>query len=308
MSPATTTGETRPPNKLLIFAAFFAIYILWGTTFLGIRIAVLEMPPVFAAGARFFTAGILLYAFLRLRRVINPTRIQWRNLFLIGLLMFTVEYAALFWGERSIPSGISAVLAATIPLFTLISEVAILRQQKWSAALGLATALGFAGVAVLMLPGLSKTGNTAAIPLWPAVAILAGSATWAFGGVLTRSMNLPASRPLTAACTMMLGGAVLFLFSASLGEMHPFPHLTPRGLGALAYLITVGSLLAFVAYIWLLGRMPATRVAGYAYVNPIVAVALGYFVANEPITSRTIAGSALVILSVALTLRAKAAS
>jgi len=305
MSAIQATGKPRHTNSLLVFACFFAIYILWGTTFLGIRIAVLEMPPIFAAGSRFFTAGVLLYGFLRLRGTANPTRLQWRNLFLISVLMFVIEYAALFWGERYIPSGISAVLAATIPLFTLISEVAILRQQKWSALLGIATALGFAGVVVLMLPN-SSAG--AVIPLVPAIAILGGSATWAFGGVLSRSLDVPASRPLTAACTMMLGGAVLFLFSAAIGEMHPFPHVTPRGLAAIAYLITVGSLLAFTAYIWLLGHLPATRVASYAYVNPIVAIALGYFLAHEPITLRTLAGSALVLISVALTLRAKATS
>ena len=302
MSMAAEREKTPQTAKqrLGLFAAFFAIYILWGTTFLAIRVAVLEMPLIFAAAARFFTAGAILFVFLRARGQAGPTRIEWRNLFLIGVLMFVVEYAALFWGEKYIPSGISAVLAATIPLFTLIAEVAVVRQQKWNAVIGAATALGFAGVAVLMLPG-----NAVAVPFWPALAILGGSSTWALGGVLTRSMKLPASRLMTSAGTMMLGGAVLFGVSALCGELKPLPHLTARGLIALVYLITVGSLMAFPCYVWLLGRMPATRVSSYAYVNPIVAVILGYFLAGEAITLRTMAGGALVLVAVFLILRGK---
>jgi drug/metabolite transporter (DMT)-like permease len=290
--------KTTAGQRILVFAAFFAIYVLWGTTFLGIRVAVEEMPPLFAAGSRFFTAGVILFAFLRLRGEPNPTRVEWRNLLLISLLMFVVEYAALFWGEKYIPSGISSVLAATIPIFTLIAEVVVLRQQRWNAIIAAATVLGFAGVVVLMLPG-----GSAAIPLWPAVAILAGSSMWALGGALSKSMKLPPSRPMTSAGTMMLGGAGLFLFSALFGEMHPLPHITERGLLALVYLITIGSFLAFTAYVWLLGRMPATQVASYALFNPIVAVVLGHFMAGEQVTMRTIAGAALVLASIFLILR-----
>lgn len=297
-APATEQTPHTAGHRLGLFAAFFAIYILWGTTFLGIRVAVLEMPPIFAAAARFLTAGVILFVFLRARGQQGPTRIEWRNLFLIAVLMFVLEYAALFWGEKYIPSGISAVLAATIPLFTLIAEVAVVREQKWNAVIGAATALGFAGVVVLMLPG-----NAVSVPLWPALAILGGSSTWALGGVLSRSLKLPASRLMTSAGTMMLGGAVLFGVSALCGELNPLPHLSMRGLIALVYLIVVGSLMAFPAYIWLLSQMPATRISSYAYVNPIVAVILGYLLAGETITLRTVAGAALVLVAVFVILR-----
>ena len=305
MSAAPATGQTphasgTAGHRLGLFAAFFAIYILWGTTFLGIRVAVLEMPPIFAAGARFFTAGAILFVFLCMRGQQRPTRMEWRNLFLIAVLMFVLEYAGLFWGERYIPSGISSVLAATIPVFTLIAEVAVVREQKWNAVIGVATVLGFAGVLVLMLPG-----NRVVVPFWPALAILGGSSGWALGSVLSRSLKLPGSRLMTSAGTMMLGGAVLFGVSGLCGELNPLPHLTTRGMIALAYLIVVGSLMAFPAYVWLLGQMPATRVASYAYVNPIVAVALGYFLAGEAITLRTMAGGALVLISVFLILRTR---
>lgn len=284
--------------KIRMFLAFFAIYILWGTTFLAIRIAVEELPPLFAAGARFFVAGVLLYAFMRFKGETAPTAKQWRSLGIMALLMFVAEYGPLFWAEKYVPSGVVSVLAATLPIITLILEMLILRQQRMRPMLAVATVLGFVGVAVLLIPGGKQH-----LALIPCLAILAGATTWSLGSVLTRSMNLPASRPLTAGASMMLGGATLLALSAGFGEMHPFPQITLRAAGALLYLIVFGSLLAFTAFVWLLARMPATRVASHAYVNPIVAVALGYFMAGELITARILAGTTLVLVSVFLILR-----
>jgi drug/metabolite transporter (DMT)-like permease len=281
-----------------VLLAFFAIYVRWGTTFLAIRIAVAELPPLFAAGARFFTAGVLLYAFMRLKGEAGPSRKQWRNLLVMGLLMFVAEYGPLFWAEKYVPSGIASVLEATIPLITLALEMLILRQQRLRWTVLVSTGIGFCGVGVLLLPG--AQGQVA---FWPCAAILAGAVTWSLGSVLNRSMDLPKSRPLAAGAAMMLGGGMLLVLSASFGEMHPLPHVSMRAGLALLYLVVFGSLLAFTAFVWLLGRMPATRVASHAYVNPIVAVALGYFVAGETITLRTVAGTLLVITSVFLILR-----
>jgi len=278
--------------------AFFAIYVVWGTTFLAIRIAVEEMPPLFAAGARFFAAGVVLYGFMRLRGNEKPTATQWRNLAVMGLLMFVAEYGPLFWAEKYVPSGVVSVLAATLPIITLVLEMIVLRQQQMRPMVVAATLVGFAGVAVLLLPnGRQHFG------LLPCLAILAGATTWSLGSVLTRSMDLPKSRPLTAGAAMMLGGAALLAISAGFGEMHPFPHVSLRGGLALLYLIVFGSLLAFTAFVWLLAHMPATRVASHAYVNPIVAVALGYFAAGEVVTMRMLAGTVLVLTSVFLILR-----
>jgi drug/metabolite transporter (DMT)-like permease len=174
----------------------------------------------------------------------------------------------------------------------------VLRQQRFKPMTVAATLLGFAGVAVLLSPnGRQHFG------LIPCLAILAGTITWSLGSVLTRSMDLPSSRPLTAGAAMMLGGSGLLVLSAGFGEMHSLPDISLRGGVALAYLIVCGSLLAFTAYVWLLAHLPATRVASHAYVNPIVAVALGYFVAGEVITTRTLVGTALVLTSVFLILR-----
>ena len=278
--------------------AFFAIYVLWGTTFLAIRVAVEEMPPLFAAGARFFAAGVVLYGFMRLRGNEKPTAIQWRNLAVMGLLMFVAEYGPLFWAEKYVPSGVVSVLAATLPIITLVLEMIVLRQQQIRPMVVAATLVGFAGVAVLLLPnGRQHFG------LLPCLAILAGATTWSLGSVLTRSMDLPKSRPLTAGAAMMLGGAALLAISAGFGEMHPLPQISLRGGLALLYLIVFGSLVAFTAFVWLLAHMPATRVASHAYVNPIVAVALGYFAAGEVVTMRMLAGTVLVLTSVFLILR-----
>jgi drug/metabolite transporter (DMT)-like permease len=228
----------------------------------------------------------------------KPTRLQWRNLALMGLLMFVVEYAPLFWAEKYVPSGVVAVLAATIPILTMIAEALLVRHERMRPMMVAATLLGFAGVAVLVWPGSRQHFGVI-----PCLAALAGSTGWVIGSVLSRSLELPKARPVMAGATMMLGGAGLLLLSVAFGEMHPFPHVSVRGGLALLYLIVIGSLVAFTAYMWLLAHMPASRVASYAYVNPIVAVALGYFVAGELITPRTLAGTLLVVISVFLTLR-----
>jgi drug/metabolite transporter (DMT)-like permease len=278
--------------------AFFAIYVIWGTTFLAIRIAVLDLPPLFAAGTRFFSAGLVLFALMRLKGEPNPGAVQWRNLFVLSLLMFVAEYGPLFWAEKYVPSGIASVLEATLPIFTLIIEMMVLRHQRFRLMPALSTLIGFCGVGFLLLP--TTHGRLA---LLPCGAILAGAITWSLGSVLGRSLDLPPSRPLTAGAAMLLGGAILLAISAAFGEMQPFPHLTLRSGLAVLYLSVFGSLLAFTAFVWLLARMPATRVSSHAYVNPIVAVALGYFAAGETITPRTLLGTGLVITSVFLILR-----
>ena len=301
MSTSTVTkieSSASGSFRVRVLLAFFAIYVLWGTTFLAIRVAVEELPPLFAAGSRFFIAGVVLFGFMLARGETRPSARQWRNLLVMSLLMFVAEYGPLFWAEKYVPSGVVSVLAATIPILTLVLEMLVLRQQRWRLSLAAATLLGFAGVGVLLLPGGEQHFG-----LVPCLAILAGCTTWSLGTVLSRSMDLPKARPLTAGAAMMLGGAMLLLLSAGFGEMQPMPHVSLRAVLALLYLIVFGSLLAFTAFVWLLAHMPATRVASHAYVNPIVAVALGYFVAGEPVTLRTLAGTALVLVSVFMILR-----
>ena len=278
--------------------AFIAIYFLWGATYLAIRVAVLEIPPFFTAGVRFLTAGALLYAFMRLGGQPGPSAAQWRSIAVIALCMFVATYGAVFWAEQYVPSGVTAVIEATLPVTTIALEVFIFRQQPFSWRLLGAVVLGFAGVAWLLL----KSGQQSFAAL-PCVVILAGGMAWSLGAVLTRSMPLPRSLTLAAGAQMMLGGAALLALSQASGELHPFPDIRLRAALALLYLIVAGSLLGFTAYMWLLARMPASRVASHAYVNPLVAVALGYFVAGEVLSVRMILATAIVVASVFLTLK-----
>ena len=294
----------RPPQAghqqrdVRVLLAFAAIYLLWGGTFLAIRIAVLQLPPFFTAGLRFFTAGALLYAFMRLRGQPSPSAAQWRSIAVTALCMFVATYGALFWAEQYVPSGVTSVLEATLPITTIAFEVFIFRQQPFSWRMLAAVAVGFLGVAWLLIKD-----DQQPFAVIPCIAILAGGAAWSLGAVLTRSMQRPSSLPLAAGAQMMLGGAVLLALAQATGELQAFPQITLRAGMALLYLIVGGSLLGFTAYVWLLARMPATRVASHAYVNPLVAVALGYFVAGEVVTVSMLLASALVVASVFLILR-----
>jgi len=293
---AKLAQEAKRALDIRVILAFAAIYVLWGSTFLAIRIAVLEVPPLFAAGVRFFVAGILLYPAMRLQGRARPSAREWVSLLCIGSIMFTCTYGALFWAEQYVPSGMTSVLEATIPLITITLEVFVFRQQRFRWSLLLSIFAGFGGVVLLLLH------NPQHIGLWPCVAILLAGTAWSLGAVLTRSIPLPASKGITAGAEMLFGGSLLLILSALTGEMHPLPHLTSKAIWALSYLVIAGSLIGFSAFVWLLGRMPATQVASHAYVNPVVAVALGYFLAGEVITLRMLLGTALITASVAVIL------
>ena len=295
---ATTVIPEKQKSRfdLRVFLAFTAIYVLWGSTYLAIRVAVQLVPPLFAAGVRFFFAGTLLYAVMRFCGRPRPTGKEWTSLLTLGSLMFVVTYGAVFWAEKYVPSGLTSVLEATLPLITIALEVFVFRQQRFRWTLLIPIAVGFVGVLLLLLH------NPQHIPILPCAAILVGGTAWSLGAVLTRSLPLPKSKGITAGAEMMIGGAILLILSALAGEMHPFPQVSAKAAGALLYLVIAGSLLGFSAFVWLLGRMPATRVASHAYINPVVAVALGYFFAGEVITTRMLLGTALIVSSVALIL------
>jgi drug/metabolite transporter (DMT)-like permease len=283
--------------NIRVIVAFAAIYILWGTTFLAIRIAVLEFPPLLTAGLRFFIAGTLLYAFMRLRGQANPSPMQWRNLALISVCMFVITYGAVFWAEQFVSSGVTSVIEATLPITTIILEMFVFRTQPFRGPLFAAVVFGFFGVALMFIDNRAQQ-----LAILPCLAILLGGIAWSAGAVLSGQLALPRSKPLTAGAQMMIGGLILLLLSAVSGEMRPLPHLSLRVGLALVYLVVFGSLIAYTAYVWLLGRMPVTTVASHAYINPLVAVALGYFIAGEIVTLRTLIAAMVVLGSVVLIL------
>jgi drug/metabolite transporter (DMT)-like permease len=293
-------SEKRQLSGTLILA-FFAIYVVWGSTFFAIRVLVQTVPPLFAAGARFFTAGVILYGISRLRGVEPPSMKEWRNLATLGALMFLVTYSALFWAEKTVPSGIAAVLVATLPLITMLLETLVFRREPLHTKTALAIGLGFTGVAIL-------TWNPGHFPFLPCLAILGGETGWATGAVLSSQLQLPKSRAITAGAQMALGGLMLLICSLAAGELRTLPHFTlPAGL-ALLYLIVFGSLFAFTAFVWLLSRMPATAVSSHAYVNPVVALALGHWFAGEIFSGRMLVGGLLILVSVAVILRLRHAA
>jgi drug/metabolite transporter (DMT)-like permease len=280
--------------RVRLVLAFLAIYFLWGSTFLSIRIAVETVPPLFAAGVRFFIAGFVLYLWSRARGEVQPTRVEWRNLAIMGALMFLFAYSGLFWAEKTIPSGIASVLVATIPVWTALLQIFILRKEHFRWALIVSIALGVGGVCVLAL----NAGGRTLLNIPACFAILGAEISWSIGTVLSKVLRLPHSKALSAGAQMLLGGAMLLVGSALLGEMHPFPHVSLRAGLAIGYLIVAGSLVSFTAYIWLLGRMPPTIVTSYAYVNPVVALIVGHWLGNEELGLRTAVGAALILASV----------
>jgi drug/metabolite transporter (DMT)-like permease len=291
-------GRQSAAMRAKVIAAFLAIYVVWGSTYLGIKVVVETIPPLTAAGTRFLLAGTIVYGWARLRGAPTPSSRQRLNLGLLGLLMFVPGYAALFWAERTVPSGLAAVLIATLPLWTILVEAGVFKRRRVTPILAIALGTGFTGVALLATGRTS--GVAGAIPLLPCAAVILGEMSWAVGSVITSQLDLPSSSVLTAGAEMLCGGAVLLLLGAVFGEWHAIPRPTPAAIVAMAYLIIAGSIVAFNAYIWLLGRTSATRLSSFSYVNPVVALALGYEFAGEHLTPHALAASLLVLVSIVL--------
>jgi drug/metabolite transporter (DMT)-like permease len=286
----------RPTWKTLL--AFATIYFVWGSTFLAIRIGVQEVPPLLLAAMRFFVAGLVLYVWMIARGERSPTARQWLSASLLAFFIFVVDYGSLFWAEQRVPSGIAAVMLATIPAFMALSEIIFLRTQKVTVRLALALAIGIAGVAVLMSRSLNLGG--APIDRAGAVALIIASMSWSISSVLTRKVALPPSKVMSSGAQMLAGGVFLTLAAAALGEFHNFHPLTvSRGAWfSLLYLIVAGSIIGFTAYTWLIHHESPTKVGTYAYVNPVVAVLVGYFLGGEALGPRTILGTMFVLISV----------
>jgi drug/metabolite transporter (DMT)-like permease len=291
------TTTPRPATWKLL-AAFAVIYFVWGSTFLAIRIGVREVPPFLLAGIRVLLAGIILYLWMRAKGTASPTRREWASASLVAVLIFVLDYGLLFWAERRVPSGVAAVMMATIPLFMALSEILFLGTQRLTLRLGTALLVGLGGVAVLVSRSLGLTEDP--INRSGAIALVIAAGSWSIAVVLLRKLPLPVSKPMSSAAQMLTGGIWLTVLSASLGEFHGFQFQSvSRGAWiALAYLVTAGSVIAYTAYVWLLHYESPTKVGTYAYVNPVVAVIFGYFFGGETVGPRTILGTLLVLVSV----------
>jgi drug/metabolite transporter (DMT)-like permease len=287
-----------PPRAWKVLLAFAIIYFVWGSTFLAIRVGVREVPPFLLAGMRFFVAGIVLYGWMRFRGIPSPTAREWGAASSLAILIFVFDYGLVFWAERRVPSGIAAVMLATIPLFMAIGEIIFLRTQRLTFRLGLALLIGLGGVAVLV--GHAMSPGEAPVDTAGACALIVAAMSWSVASSLTRKLPLPASKVMSSGAQMLAGGVLLTLTATLLGEFRGF-HIQAVSRGAwlaLAYLIVAGSIVAFTAYVWLIHHESPTKVGTYAYVNPVVAVVVGYFLGGEAIGPRTIVGTLLVLVSV----------
>ncbi|HEY6066260.1 MAG TPA: EamA family transporter [Thermoanaerobaculia bacterium] len=298
MLDATTGLE---PRQGRIVAAFAAVYLIWGSTYLAIRFAIETIPPHLMAAARFLVAGAILYAWARLRGAPRPSFTNWRAAAVVGGLLLLGGNGAVVWAETRVPSGVTSLLVATVPIWMAIIESVRRGGRRPATAVIAGLVLGLGGLALLLAPG-RLAGRVDALG---AGALLLGSFSWAFGSLLSRTAKLPKSGFLAAAMEMIAGGAWLLLFGLVTGQAGrlTLAALSAKSLVSLAYLIVFGSLVGFTAYIWLLGATTASRVSTYAYVNPVVAVLLGWAFAGEAMTLRTAVAAGVIVAAVALIIR-----
>jgi drug/metabolite transporter (DMT)-like permease len=290
------TGRSRA----LVFWSFAAIYIVWGSTYLGIRIIVEAVPPLFASASRFLVAGSVLWIVARARGAPSPERSLWPRAFLLGGLFFLIGNGGISWAETRVPSGLTALLAATTPLWTVVLESAHDGWRRPPLRTVAGVLLGLAGVAILVAPGEVLGGEHA--DLLGAIAISVASVGWAAGSVASHRLHLHPDPALGTAMKMLAGGVLLTVAGLAAGE---WPRLlassiTPRVIAAWVYLVLFGSLLGFSAFNYLLRVTSPAKVSTSGYVNPLVAVILGWLFLSEPISERTLLAAAVIVGGVLL--------
>jgi drug/metabolite transporter (DMT)-like permease len=298
-------GGTSSSSKttLAVVLGFAAIYLIWGSTYLGIRYAVETIPPLLMMGVRHTVAGVLVYIWARRRGATAPTRKQWGYATVAGLLLFLGGHGTLAWAEQRVASGLAALLCATLPLWTVLISRVDGSERKLGGKAWAGLGLGFAGVALLIGPdALAQHLN-----LLAAGVVLSSALLWAIGTSYSRRVALPESKVLSAAMQMICGGSILLVAGAIAGEtgrIHA-ANITVRSVLALGYLIIFGSVIAFTVYTWLVSVSSPSMLSTYAYVNPVVAVFLGWSLAGEGLGVRTIAATAIILAGVGLVTRAR---
>jgi drug/metabolite transporter (DMT)-like permease len=303
-----TSAPSVAPRRSPVWIGLLILYVVWGSTYLGIAIAVDSIPPFLMAATRFLIAGavLLTWSAARERRSLSlPSTREWRDSAIVGALLLGGGMGMVAFGEQTVPSGIAALLIAMMPVWVAILGRVFLAERLPRLA-GVGIVVGFGGVAILIGP--SAFGGTGALDGLGLAALIASPISWASGSLFASHRAVLPGRPLLATGIQMIcGGLVLATMSVATGELSTFrlDAVTPASLGALAYLTVIGSLLAFTAYGWLLRVAPLPLVATYAYVNPVVAVILGALVRNETIDARTVVAGAVIVFAVALIVTAR---
>ncbi len=295
----TSDPETSSPRLLLIVAAFAAIYIVWGSTYLAIRFAIETMPPFLMAGMRFLVAGTMMYAFLRMRGAQTPSRSNWRSAGLVGCLMLLGGNGLVCWAEQHVASGLAALLIATVPLWMVTLDFVFYRGPKPTTAIALGLIAGLVGIVVLIGPAdiggepIHATGG---------VVLLLACVFWSVGSLHARRVALPKSTTMSAAIQMICAGIAFFVVGTFAGEWSAFDlsAVSVKSWLSLTYLVVFGSVMALTAYNFLLQNTSPKNVATYAYVNPVIAVVLGALFADEALSPRTLVAALIIIGSVVL--------
>jgi drug/metabolite transporter (DMT)-like permease len=280
-----------------IVLAFLAVYLCWGMTYLAMRIAVEDIPPHLMSGARFLVAGLLLYIWVRRRGDHRPSASHWRAAAIIGAFLLLGGNATVAWAEQQVPSGLAAVLIAVAPIWMVGFEWARGGPSPGKREIA-GLLLGLAGVALLVSP----KGESSQVNVTGAVMLVLASASWAWGSVISKSAQLPKSPFLATSMEMIAGGMLLLLTAAAAGQFAQFrpSQVSAEAVLSWLFLVIFGSLVGFTAYIWLLGVTSIAKAGTYAYVNPIVAVFLGWAILDEPVTGRTLVAALVILIGVAL--------
>jgi drug/metabolite transporter (DMT)-like permease len=296
----THTGIQERPSRLKLVLAFAAIYIIWGSTYLAIRYAIETLPPLLFAGSRFIIAGALLYGWTRLRGATKPQPANWRAALVIGGLLLLGGNGAVVLAERSVPSGLTALLIATEPLMVVLLDWARPGGARPAGRIAMGLALGMLGMLILIGP--ASLAGASEVNLAGAALLIAATISWAAGSLYVARSRTRVSPILFAGMQMIAGGALLLIAGLLHGELHGFAFaaVSLRSVVALIYLILFGSLVAFTSYSWLLRVVPPSLAATYAYVNPVVAVLLGWAFAGESLSLRTMIAAAIIIAAVVL--------
>lgn len=287
---------------LPVMAALGAVYFFWGTTYLGMKFAIETLPPLTMLGIRFGTAGALLYAFKRLRGLPAPNREEWKGASLVGALMLLGGTGGVVWAEQFVPSNIAAIIIATVPLWMLLIRWLIQREERPGSLSITGILLGFSGIVLLV----ASTGSLKAGGDWAGqLALVIAALLWASGSLYSRVATLPKAPLMAISMQMLAGGLFCFMAGGMSGEwaLLDWRTVSLRSLLALGWLITFGSLVGFSCYIWLLKAADPTLVSTYAYVNPVVAVSLGWILAGESLNAGSLAATAVIVFSVILITR-----
>jgi len=301
---ARTVSQATPANRTLLYLAYAAVYLIWGSTFFAIRIGIESLPPLLLPALRHLSIGLIFYPIFRYLSEDKPTLLQWRTAIVTGCLLLSIGNGTVSWAEKIVPSGIAALLVATVSLWMVLIDWLRPGGSRPVARVLAGLVLGFAGLALLVGP--KDLGGSDRINPFGTLILVIASFAWAAGSVYSKHHAQPNSPLLGVAMQCLAGGAALLLAATLSGELRGFhwAQVTHRSWMALLYLAVLGSGVGFIAYVYVLKHSAATRVATYAFVNPVVALFLGWSLGGEPLTLRTMLASAIILAAVLLVITA----